>query len=109
MGVTTRLLVPSHWANSMQRVGEAEAFCGDRALQISRREIDFQGCDPVICLKTALAAFDAIVNQGEGASAHNDESHFARFVAIRAELARLLTEGSKPEARRAKPRPRRTA
>lgn len=30
-------------------------------------------------------------------------------VTTRAELARLLTEGSKPEARRAKPRPRRTA
>ena len=50
------------------RVGEREAFCGDRNLQISRKEIDFQGCDPVICFKTALKAFDAIVTQGEGAA-----------------------------------------
>ena len=53
------------------RVGEQEAFCGDRTLQISRAEIDFQGCDPVICSKTALAAFDAIVDQGEGAAEEN--------------------------------------
>ena len=71
------------------RVGEKEAFCGDRNLQISRREIDFQGCDPVICSKTALAAFDAIVSQGEGAAEENPDSHYCRFLAIRKELAEL--------------------
>jgi CDGSH-type Zn-finger protein/uncharacterized Fe-S cluster protein YjdI len=71
------------------RVGEREAFCGDRNLQISRKEIDFQGCDPVICSITALKAFDAIVTQGEGAAAENPDSHYCRFLAIRDELARL--------------------
>ena len=71
------------------RVGEKEAFCGDRNLQISRKEIDFQGCDPVICAITALKAFDAIVTQGEGASAANAESHYCRFLEIREELAAL--------------------
>jgi CDGSH-type Zn-finger protein/uncharacterized Fe-S cluster protein YjdI len=71
------------------RVGEKEAFCGDRNLQISRREIDFQGCDPVICAITALQAFDAIVTQGEGASAANVDSHYCRFLDIRKELAAL--------------------
>ena len=71
------------------RVGEKEAFCGDRNLQISRKEIDFQGCDPVICSITALKAFDAIVNQGEGAAEHTADSHFARFIAIREELKAL--------------------
>jgi CDGSH-type Zn-finger protein/uncharacterized Fe-S cluster protein YjdI len=71
------------------RVGEKEAFCGDRNLQISRREIDFQGCDPVICSITALKAFDAIVTQGEGASEANPDSHYCRFIAIREELGRL--------------------
>ncbi len=71
------------------RVGEKEAFCGDRNLQISRAEIDFQGCDPVICSKTALAAFRAIVSQGEGASEENPDSHYCRFLAIRSELAAL--------------------
>src|ERR1043165_8176591 len=71
------------------RVGEKEAFCGDRNLQISRKEIDFQGCDPVICSINALKAFDAIVTQGEGASEANPDSHYCRFHAIREELAKL--------------------
>jgi CDGSH-type Zn-finger protein/uncharacterized Fe-S cluster protein YjdI len=71
------------------RVGEKAAFCGDRNLQISRSEIDFQGCDPVICSITALRAFDAIVSQGEGAQAEQADSHYCRFLAIREELAAL--------------------
>jgi len=71
------------------RVGEKEAFCGDRNLQLSRKEIDFQGCDPVICSITALKAFDAIVSQGEGASTENADSHYCRFLAIRDELRAL--------------------
>jgi CDGSH-type Zn-finger protein/uncharacterized Fe-S cluster protein YjdI len=76
------------------RVGEKEAFCGDRNLQISRKEIDFQGCDPVICSITALKAFDAIVSQGEGASEANPDSHYCRFKAIREELAALRQANS---------------
>jgi CDGSH-type Zn-finger protein/uncharacterized Fe-S cluster protein YjdI len=72
-----------------ERVGEKEAFCGDRNLQISRKEIDFQGCDPVFCSITALKAFDAIITQGEGAAAENADSHYCRFLAIREELQRL--------------------
>jgi CDGSH-type Zn-finger protein/uncharacterized Fe-S cluster protein YjdI len=71
------------------RVGEKEAFCGDRNLQISRKEMDFQGCDPVICSITALKAFNAIVSQGEGASEENADSHYCRFIAIRDELQAL--------------------
>ncbi|MGH8322716.1 MAG: CDGSH iron-sulfur domain-containing protein, partial [Steroidobacteraceae bacterium] len=40
-------------------------------------------------LKTALAAFDAIVLQGEGAPAHADGSHFQTFTGIREELRAL--------------------
>src|SRR4051812_36426376 len=76
-------------AQFVQRVGEKAAFCGDRNLQISRKEIDFQGCDPVICAKTALAAFDAIVNQGEGAARENADSHYARFIGVREEMKAL--------------------
>ncbi len=72
-----------------ERVGEKEAFCGDRNLQISRKEIDFQGCDPVFCSTTALKAFDAIITQGEGAASENADSHYCRFLAIREELQRL--------------------
>jgi CDGSH-type Zn-finger protein/uncharacterized Fe-S cluster protein YjdI len=71
------------------QVGEKDAFCGDRNLQLSRREIDFQGCDPVFCSVTALKAFDAIVSQGEGAAAENADSHYCRFLRIREELQSL--------------------
>jgi len=71
------------------RLGEKEAFCGDRNLQLSRKEIDFQGCDPVICSITALKAFNAIVTQGEGAAQENVDSHYQRFIAVREELRQL--------------------
>jgi hypothetical protein len=67
--------------------GRKGSFLRRRNLQISRKEIDFQGCDPVICSITALKAFDAIVSQGEGASTENEESHYCRFIDIREELA----------------------
>jgi CDGSH-type Zn-finger protein/uncharacterized Fe-S cluster protein YjdI len=82
-------MLSKNLASFVERVGEKEAFCGDRNLQLSRKEIDFQGCDPVICSITALKAFDAIVNQGEGAARENQDSHYARFIAIREELKTL--------------------
>ncbi len=75
----------------VQRVGESAAFCADPALQLSEREIDFAGAKRVICAKTALAAFDAIVVQGEGAPQSAAGSHFERFCAIRGEYRALKT------------------
>jgi CDGSH-type Zn-finger protein/uncharacterized Fe-S cluster protein YjdI len=69
--------------------GEAVAFAGDPALQLSQNEINMAGCKPVICVKTALAAFDAIVLQGEGAPADSVDSHYQKFLAIRAEYRAL--------------------
>ena len=43
----------------------------------------------MICLKTALKAFDAIVSQGEGAAHECEDCHYARFAAIREELKAL--------------------
>ena len=71
------------------KVGATEAFCGDPALQLSEREIDLAGARRVVCLKTALAAFDSIVRQGEGASDDSADSHFRRFCALRTEFAVL--------------------
>lgn len=73
----------------VERVGESAAFCGDPALQLSESEIDLAGARRVICLKTALAAFDSIVRQGEGSSEDSADSHYARFTAIRAEYHEL--------------------
>jgi uncharacterized Fe-S cluster protein YjdI len=51
--------------------------------------VALSGASPVLCSKTALAAFTAIVEQGEGAPLHSDGSHYQRFIAIRCELAEL--------------------
>ncbi|WP_082579783.1 ferritin-like domain-containing protein [Pelomonas sp. Root1444] len=69
--------------------GEAASFCGERGLQMGPSELNLGGARPVLCSKTALAAFDAIVRQGEGAPSDSESSHYQRFAAIRTELARL--------------------
>ena len=71
------------------RYGETIAFDGDPALQLSAEEVNLGGCRHVICLKTALAAFNAIIEQGEGAPRDSAGSHFRKFLGIRAELAAL--------------------
>jgi CDGSH-type Zn-finger protein/uncharacterized Fe-S cluster protein YjdI len=71
------------------RYGEADAFDGDPALQLSPAEVNVPGARPVVCLKTALAAFDAIVQQGEGAPRDSQGSHYQKFLSVRSELAAL--------------------
>jgi CDGSH-type Zn-finger protein/uncharacterized Fe-S cluster protein YjdI len=71
--------------------GEANAFDGDRALQLSPEEVNLPGARHVVCLKTALAAFAAIVEQGEGAPRDSVGSHYQKFLGIGAEL-RALTD-----------------
>jgi CDGSH-type Zn-finger protein/uncharacterized Fe-S cluster protein YjdI len=74
----------------VEEYGEGGAFDGDPALQLSPNEIDLMGAKPVICLKTALAAFDAIVVQGEGAPSDSVDSHYQKFAGVREEYQRLL-------------------
>jgi CDGSH-type Zn-finger protein/uncharacterized Fe-S cluster protein YjdI len=81
LGVGLRTLV--------ERYGEANAFDGDPALQLSAAEVNLPGAQPVKCLKTALAAFAAIVMQGEGAPRDSQGSHYQKFLGIRAELRAL--------------------
>src|ERR1700722_6949240 len=76
----------------VSQFGEDATFDGDPALQMSPNEIDLMGAKPVICSKTALAAFDAIVVQGEGAPADSVGSHYQKFVAVREEYQRLLQQ-----------------
>ena len=71
------------------RVGETAAFRGNPALQVAGSQYGFPDAKPVQCLKTALAAFDSIVAQGEGSPADAVSSHFQKFVTIRTELAAL--------------------
>ncbi|NUO54557.1 MAG: hypothetical protein HOV80_37420 [Polyangiaceae bacterium] len=76
----------------VERVGDKAAFVGDPALQLSMAEVALSAAQPVICGKTALSAFDSIVQQGEGAAEHIEGSHYHRFVEIREELAALRAE-----------------
>jgi len=69
--------------------GETVVFGGDPALQFSSDEVNLPGARPVRCLKTALAAFDAIVAQGEGAPRDSAGSHYQKFLGVRTELAAL--------------------
>jgi CDGSH-type Zn-finger protein/uncharacterized Fe-S cluster protein YjdI len=71
------------------RYGESIAFDGDPALQLSSEEVNLPGARPVRCLKTALSAFDAIIEQGEGAPRDSAGSHYQKFLGIRAELEAL--------------------
>ncbi len=74
------------------RVGEKVAFSGDPGLQLSPAEIQLGGARTVICSKTALQAFAAIVEQGEGAPLHSQGSHYQKFIAIRDELAAMKSK-----------------
>jgi CDGSH-type Zn-finger protein/uncharacterized Fe-S cluster protein YjdI len=73
----------------VDRVGEQAAFCGDPRLQLSPGEVELAGAKRVVCVKTALAALDEIILQGEGAQVGSVDSHFERFCAIREEFQAL--------------------
>jgi CDGSH-type Zn-finger protein/uncharacterized Fe-S cluster protein YjdI len=81
--------------------GEDVAFAGDPALQLSAAELSLAGARPVVCMKTALAALATIIEQGEGAPEHSADSHYQKFIAIRAELSQLKAEN--PDFRAAFP------
>jgi len=72
------------------RYGETQAFGGDPALQLTSAEVNLPGARAVVCLKSALAAFASIVEQGEGAPRDCAGSHFQKFCGVRSELRGLL-------------------
>jgi CDGSH-type Zn-finger protein/uncharacterized Fe-S cluster protein YjdI len=72
--------------------GEDATFDGDTALQLSEHEVSLTDVQPVRCLKTALAAFNAIVEQGEGAPRDSVDSHYRKFIGIGSELAALTAK-----------------
>jgi CDGSH-type Zn-finger protein/uncharacterized Fe-S cluster protein YjdI len=73
----------------VDHLGEDAAFSGDPLLQLSAQELTLAGAQPVVCMKTALAALSTIVTQGEGAPEHSEGSHYQKFLEIRTEYARL--------------------
>jgi CDGSH-type Zn-finger protein/uncharacterized Fe-S cluster protein YjdI len=82
-------------------VGEDKAFVGDPLLQLSPSEVKLTGANPVLCSKTALAAFRAIIEQGEGAPEDSEHSHYQRFLCVARELRALTAKN--PEFQPAHP------
>jgi CDGSH-type Zn-finger protein/uncharacterized Fe-S cluster protein YjdI len=74
-------------------IGEEALFCGAAAHQVGPSVVALPGLCVVTDLKSAHTAIDTIVDQGEGAEDHNENSHFSRFVQIKREYqARLLAD-----------------
>jgi hypothetical protein len=73
-----------------ERLGEPGLFLGDRKAQISKDLLSFDGLLEVTNLKSALSAVNTIIEQGEGARSDAEQSHYARFSAIRDEYEALL-------------------
>jgi CDGSH-type Zn-finger protein/uncharacterized Fe-S cluster protein YjdI len=73
----------------VSRFGEAAVFCGDPTLQLTEAESRLPGLTAVTDLASALDALKTIVEQGEGAPAHTEDSHFHKFLVIRDEFNEL--------------------
>jgi len=66
-------------------LGEEKLFVGHGEAQLSSAEFPLPGLFEVSGVATAMKAIEEIVSQGEGAPAHRENSHYARFEAIRRE------------------------
>jgi CDGSH-type Zn-finger protein/uncharacterized Fe-S cluster protein YjdI len=70
-------------------LGEDGLFLGHGEAQLSSAEFPLPGLIEVTGVETAMKAIEEIVLQGEGAPAHREDSHYARFAAIRDEYQTL--------------------
>ncbi|MGZ3686247.1 MAG: ferritin-like domain-containing protein [Bdellovibrionota bacterium] len=70
-------------------LGESRLFCGEPRQQVTVADSPLPGLIAILDLKSALAAVDTIITQGEGATV-TVNSHFERFGAIKEEYLRCL-------------------
>lgn len=73
-----------------RRYGPQALFCGPVEAQISQGDAGLPGLVVVTDLASAHDAIETIVEQGEGAPAHSDDSHYHAFQAIKAEYDACL-------------------
>ncbi len=85
----------------VDQLGEERVFVGHGEAQVGVEAFALPGLFKITDLASAQRAVEAIVRQGEGAPAHRENSHFARFEAIRSELAQL--RGMRPGFEPARP------
>ena len=74
------------------KYGPEGLFVGDPARQVGPEITPLPGLIRVSNLDEAKRALDTIVEQGEGAPSDRDDSHYARFRAIRREYEALLED-----------------
>lgn len=72
------------------RIGPDRLFVGDPAHQLDAQTARLPDLKVVRCLRTAHAAIDEVVRQGEGAGADQANSHYQRFLRIQGEYDQLL-------------------
>lgn len=70
-------------------IGEPALFCGDPAAQVGPADASLPGLSLVKDLASAIDAIETIIEQGEGAPEHSEDSHFSRFLRVRRELDEL--------------------
>lgn len=70
--------------------GETMLFSGPREAQLGPDTVSLPGLLTIGNLADATQAMKRIVEQGEGASQHDEHSHFARLVGIRQEYDAIL-------------------
>ena len=72
--------------------GESNVFCGHKAAQIGPDIVQLPGLMIIDSLETALLAIGKIVEQGEGAPEHSEDSHYQGFLNIRYEYEAILAK-----------------
>ncbi|MFM9974738.1 MAG: ferritin-like domain-containing protein, partial [Beijerinckiaceae bacterium] len=77
-------------ARLVDELGEGGLFIGTPLAQIGPDIGGFDQLIRVTSLATAEAAIEAIVEQGEGSPGDVEDSHYARFCAVRDELKQML-------------------
>lgn len=76
-------------ASSAKRLGEGALFVGPITAQVGPDAVQLDGVATIHDLQTALRAIDTIVEQGEGSAIDREDSHYHRFLRIKAEYEAL--------------------
>jgi len=78
------------FAKLAAELGEKALFLGSASAQMNAALSGFDKLIPATDLASAETAIETIVEQGEGAPGHKDDSHYVRFCAVRDEFAALV-------------------
>ncbi len=71
-------------------IGEERLFCGAPQSQIGQGDVSLPGIIAVTDLASAEQAIETIIEQGEGAPGHSEDSHYSRFLKVRREYGEFV-------------------